>query len=78
MRRRPQPFRGVAAVVALAALFLSSSASAATSVTSFNRFAYSNLTSVSNAAKYQFVLLGYGSGTRSQAGVRALIASIES
>ncbi len=76
MRRRPQPFRGVAAVVTLAALFLSSSASAATSVTSFNRFAYSNLTSVSNAAKYQFVLLGYGSGTRSQAGVRALIASI--
>ncbi|MDQ6816073.1 MAG: putative glycoside hydrolase family 15 protein [Actinomycetota bacterium] len=66
----------MAAVVSLAALFFSSSATAATSVTSFNKVTYTNQTSVANAAKYQFVVMGDGSGPVSQAAIASLIASI--
>ncbi|HEY6397264.1 MAG TPA: putative glycoside hydrolase, partial [Solirubrobacteraceae bacterium] len=52
------------------------SAAATTSVAQFNRFAYTDQTTTANAAQYQFLVLGYGSGVRSQAVIRALIASI--
>ncbi len=46
------------------------------SVVQFNRTAFSDLTSTSNAAKYQFITLGYGAGPGSQASIRSMIASI--
>jgi Hypothetical glycosyl hydrolase family 15 len=76
MRRVPPPFRGAVAVLALAALFPCSSAFAATSVTSFNRITFTNQTNATDAAKYQFVVMGDGSNLISQLNLAKTIASI--
>lgn len=51
-------------------------AASASGVTNFYRFTYQDSTSASNAARYKFMALGYGSSPGSQASVRNLIASI--
>ena len=71
--------RRLVPLVALAVGFLPTGVSAAASgsgVTNFYRFTYQNATSVADAAKYQFMALGPGNSTNSQASVRNLIASI--
>lgn len=68
----------LAAAVAVAALSVAPGATAATpgSVTELSRTIYSNQTSVADAAKYQFVVLGGSPGAQSQASVGRMIASI--
>lgn len=66
----------LAAALALASfLTLASSASAnnSTGVVQFSRTTFNDLTNSSNAAKYQFITLGFGG---SQATIRSMVASI--
>lgn len=65
----------VGVLISLASLTFASVATAENAVR-FNRIAYADQTSPSDAAKFQVMALGYGSGAASQAAVRQLIAAI--
>ena len=69
-------FKVICALVAVIASLIFVSVASAASVVRFNRVDYGDQMTVADAARYQIVALGYGSGTTSQAAVRQLIASI--
>jgi Hypothetical glycosyl hydrolase family 15 len=77
--RRRHGLYALVAVLTLAVLSVApsgASAAAGSSAVQFNRTAFSDLTSTSNAAKYQFITLGYPPSPSSQAYIKSLIASI--
>jgi hypothetical protein len=71
--RRP---RLLTAPIAVFLFALMAAAASGAGVTNFYRLTYQDATSASNAARYQFMDLGYGTSAISQANVRNLIASI--
>jgi hypothetical protein len=75
---RPRRSHSVATTASAAANVgvVGATSTAGPSVAMFNRFAYGDFTSASDASQYQFIDLGYGSSAPSQATVASLISSI--